>query len=117
MGWPTGWTSLEPLEEAVIRAFGIDPADGFPSEQVFTVTTMAHVKRGKNYRGQQPEHYRKTPAEFAEETPREDSGAVPRLAEPAKDWGNRLKVLGNGQVPQCAASAFIKLYNEYKEED
>lgn len=61
MGWPIGWTSLEPLAELVWPDWTVDPAD---------------------------------------------SGEVPRVASGIKHRVARLKAIGNGQVPQCAAMAF-----------
>ena len=67
MGWPIGWTKLEPIEESnwLWLDWSADPADG--------------------------------------------DGLIPRTECGIKNHGNRLKALGNGQVPQCAAMAFMIL--------
>ena len=57
MGWPIGWESLDPLEDATILPFHPEPD-------------------------------------------------IPRVATGTKDRASRLKALGNGQVPLCAAMAW-----------
>jgi hypothetical protein len=64
MGWPKGWTSLEPLSDAPMIAWGEDWEEG---------------------------------------TTRTAKGMPARV--------DRLKAIGNGQVPQCAAVAFECLLN------
>lgn len=59
MGWPKGWTSLEPIESPEIRGWG----EGWEGD-----------------------------------TPRVEVGTPNRVS--------RLKAIGNGQVPQCAAEAW-----------
>lgn len=61
MGWPAGWSSLEPLESAELPDF----ADGEPD--------------------------------------------IPRTTEVTTNRSKRLKAIGNGQVPQCAAEAWRQL--------
>jgi len=61
MGWPVGWTSLEPLTELNWLDWSVDPAD---------------------------------------------SGEIPRVTTGVKDRVNRLKAIGNGQVPMCMATAW-----------
>lgn len=61
MGWPVGWSSLEPTIELFWLDWDIDPAD---------------------------------------------KGNIPRVATKIKDRVNRLKAIGNGQVPRCAATAW-----------
>lgn len=61
MGWPVGWTSLEPLKELVEPDWSINPAE---------------------------------------------TGETPRLASKVPARVNRLKAIGNGQVPQCMAEAW-----------
>lgn len=57
MGWPIGWSSIEPLRKLNILAWESDPGDG---------------------------------------------GNIPRVTTRKENRTNRLKALGNGQVPQCA---------------
>ena len=66
MGWPIGWTALDPLENAWIL---IAWEDGWESD-------------------------------------------VPRLARGVKNRVGRIKAIGNGQVPLCAAVAWILLTRE-----
>ena len=64
MGWPVGWSSLEPLEDASIRSWREDPGD---------------------------------------------TGEVPRTTTGVPNRRARLRAIGNGQVPACAAAAFMAL--------
>jgi len=66
MGWPIGWTSLEPMKELIWLSWEIDPAD---------------------------------------------EGKLPRISVGIPDRVNRLKAIGNGQVPLCAATAW-RILNE-----
>jgi len=59
MGWPKGWTDLEPVADAAIPGWGEGWEDG-----------------------------------------------TPRVASGVKHRVNRLKCIGNGQVPACAAMAW-----------
>lgn len=64
MGWPIGWTNLEPIGDLDWRDWKTDPAD---------------------------------------------DGEVPRVATGIKCRADRLKAIGNGQVPQVAALAWTIL--------
>ena len=66
MGWPCGWTDLEPLTNFVIDSWEDDPAD---------------------------------------------DGRVSRVTTVSKHRTVRLQCTGNGQVPQCAAAAWVMLFN------
>ncbi len=68
MGWPTGWTSLEPLTAIRTHDWSIEPPD------------------------------------------------VPRVATGIPARVDRLKALGNGQVPQCAAEAWRQLHKRLTED-
>lgn len=61
MGWPIGWSSLEPIEIPILISWDTDPAD---------------------------------------------TGEIPRVATGIPNRVNRLKAIGNGQVPAVAAMAF-----------
>ena len=63
MGWPIGWTALEPLTAIRPHDWSIEPPD------------------------------------------------VPRVATGIPVRVDRLKALGNGQVPQCAAEAWLRLFS------
>jgi len=67
MGWPIGWTSLEPLERFEMPSWDCEP-DG-----------------------------------------------VPRLTEMKTNRANRIKAIGNGQVPQCMAAAWRRLRGDNHE--
>ena len=41
-----------------------------------------------------------------------DVGGLPRVATGIKDRTNRLKAIGNGQVPECMAKAWETLYEQ-----
>lgn len=43
-----------------------------------------------------------------------DTGDIPRIATGIKDRVNRLKAIGNGQVPLCMAKAWETLYHQVK---
>lgn len=45
-----------------------------------------------------------------------DTGDIPRVATKIKDRVNRLKAIGNGQVPLCMAKAWEMLYHQAKKE-
>jgi hypothetical protein len=66
MGWPIGWTSLEPLNELRWLPLADDPAD---------------------------------------------AGEIPRTITGQRNRANRIKCLGNGQVPHCAALAWEVVTN------
>jgi len=68
MGWPIGWTSLEPMKELIWLDWNVDPAD-------------AYAKKG-------------------------NIGPLPRVATGIKNKVNRLKAIGNGQVPQVVKIAW-----------
>lgn len=64
MGWPVGWSNVEPLGELDWRDWSVDPAD---------------------------------------------IGEVPRVTSAKENRANRLKAIGNGQVPQCVVMAWEHL--------
>ena len=64
MGWPVGWSSLEPLDDAIALPWDVDPGD---------------------------------------------TGDVPRTTGGCANRRARLRAIGNGQVPRCAAEAFSQL--------
>lgn len=68
MGWPIGWTNLEPIGDLDWREWETDPAD---------------------------------------------EGEVPRVATGIKCRADRLKAIGNGQVPQVAAMAWTILNTKH----
>jgi len=80
MGWPRGWTSLEPLDPAEFREWLLGFAVG-----------------GSEICGPGP--WGSTAWERG----------CPRVVPKAKDRVKRLKAIGNGQVPLCAAEALRRL--------
>ena len=68
MGWPIGWTALEPLTAIRPHDWSLEPPD------------------------------------------------VPRVATGVPARVDRLKALGNGQVPQCAAEAWRQLHKRLMED-
>ena len=105
MGWPIGWTSLEPITEMVWLDWETDPADMKKPKMIGTIRATQAV-RSKAFRvGRLP-----SPEEYVLEK-QNGSGPIPRVATNIKDRVARLKAIGNGQVPQCAATAW-KLLTE-----
>jgi len=106
MGWPIGWSSLEPIKDLLWIDWSEDPAES--KENNFPTPTARDYKSGKG----------KKPRKFSELTPlierakNKEDVLIPRVATGIKDRINRLKAIGNGQVPQCAAIAWRFLTDE-----
>jgi len=104
MGWPIGWTSLDPLNDILWLDWSVDPADMEKPEMwpthksgICGMTAVCsdrppekstHLTMQVHLRG------------------RTGTGPIPRVATGIKDRVNRLKALGNGHVPLVAATAF-----------
>jgi hypothetical protein len=104
MGWPIGWESLEPMKKVLWLDWSVDPADMEKPEMwpthksgICGMTAVCsdrppekstHLTMQVHLRG------------------RTGTGPIPRVATGIKDRVNRLKALGNGQVPLCAAAAW-----------
>ena len=104
MGWPIGWESLEPMKKVLWLDWSVDPADMEKPEMwpthksgICGMTAVCsdrppekstHLTMQVHLRG------------------RTGTGPIPRVATGIKDRVNRLKALGNGQVPLVAATAF-----------
>jgi len=119
-GWPMGitkdgkiedWTSLEPLTELQWLSWEVDPADGESFEMWSTPKasidgtskkTLEMVRNGNAENSLMRQVLMKG----------KNIGPIPRIATGVKDKVNRLKVLGNGQVPQCVALAWKILTTE-----
>lgn len=119
MGWPVGWSSLEPLTELVWLSWKIDPADMEESDYWPTAHTkdgtIGAVEDGSKIveTGGLPRRLSGGKDGYALTLPRAVNyrkhlavGPLPRVATGIKDRVNRLKALGNGQVSLCAATAF-----------
>jgi hypothetical protein len=112
-GWPIGWTSLEPLTDLTWLSWEVDPADG---ERPESVTDGRGYMTPKSGQCGMTAKTSGRPIEMATHLTTQThclgpgTGPIPRVAVGVKDRVNRLKALGNGQVPQCAAEAFRMLW-------
>jgi len=150
MGWPIGWSSLDPITELIWLDWSVDPADVESaehwrspnandwrnqgcSEQLYLcdqvrpsqVTnpkkkeTMKKAERkwptpiqGDAHLSSNPEVAQRRLDEGKITLSRDvqcdsqSQGIIPRVAIGIKDRVNRLKAIGNGQVPQVAATAW-----------
>lgn len=106
MGWPVGWSSLEPLTELVWLSWKIDPADMEEAQE--SMPTPSAADRKHIVPGGHPDWggaaARATWRKLNNDRP--STGPIPRVATGIRDRVNRLKALGNGQVSLCAATAF-----------
>ena len=117
MGWPVGADSLEPMPDLMWLDWEIDPADmegevlkwrtpdSGSKDNVASPTKC--VIEGTARKDQQ--------VRLADHVHLQGSntGPIPRVATGIKDRVNRLKALGNGQVPQCMATAWNILTGDW----
>jgi len=125
MGWPIGWTSLEPITELLWFDWSIDPAD---MEEPQEWRTPAQQEPGVNHERLEPikggslggmnRHFDKETGRMAQtgitqqvQLREQGQGVILRVAIKIKDRINRLKAIGNGQVPLCMATAWEILTN------
>lgn len=87
MGWPMGWTSAAPMTAEEFEAW----IDGFTA-------------------GERPSRY----GHLAWQDGSWESG-VPRVSRGVPSRTDRLKAIGNGQVPACAALAFATLLAAFEQ--
>ena len=99
MGWPIGWESLEPMTEMIWLDWSVDPADLEEPEEYPTPMSVLKGKTGNQIQEWGKNRFRKEPL-------KRGIGPIPRVATGIKDRVNRLKALGNGQVPQVAVTAW-----------
>ena len=107
MGFPIGWTSLEPMTEMIWLDWSVDPADLEEPDNYAT-------PRSRKWTSERPEVWQirknkgdvSTPPLAMQAQLKPSTGPIPRVATGIKDRVNRLKALGNGQVPLCAATAW-----------
>ena len=120
MGWPLNWESREPLIDLIWLDWSVDPADDDYKGQYPTASSCqrgAHV--GREMKGLQTKSittgtsFGMTQETFAKHNPGL-KGRIPRVATGVKDRVNRLKALGNGQVPATVALAWQILSREIK---
>ena len=126
MGWPIGWTSMEPITELDWRDWETDPADDLPpeewrspaaSEPGITTERLRPIEGGEL--GGMNRHFDKDTGRMAQigitqQVKIRDKGcpgSIPRVATGIKHRVGRLKAIGNGQVPQVAELAWRILTN------
>lgn len=107
MGWPIGWTSLDPLNDILWLDWSVDPADMEKPESYPTPMSAKKGKTGNTIQEWGNNRFRREPF-------KNGTGPIPRVATGIKDRVNRLKALGNGQVPLCAAAAWEILIGKEK---
>ncbi len=111
MGWPIGADNLDPMPDLLWLDWEIDPADmerpdNWPTHKAGIAGMTAvnsdrppekstHLTMQVHLRG------------------RQSAGPIPRVATGIKDRVNRLKAIGNGQVPQCMATAWNILTGDW----
>ena len=105
MGWPIDWTSLKPMKKILWFDWSVDPADlEVPKRKWDTPSTGDSNPRAlgikKPYNGPGQEHLQSQSLRY------KSTGPISRVAVNSKDRVNRLKALGNGQVPLCVAIAW-----------
>ena len=94
MGWPIGWSSLDPIEELVWLDWSTDPADVESDEQWRSPNANDWRNQGCSEQI------------YLCDQVRPSQGIIPRVAVGIKDRVNRLKAIGNGQVSLCTKIAF-----------
>lgn len=120
MNFPIGWTSLEPLKELVWLSQDVDPADleksqewRSPAQQEPGIMSgrLRPINGGKL--GGMNRHFDKETGRMAQigltqqtQIRKQGCGPIPRVATGIKDRVNRLKAIGNGQYPECFATAW-----------
>lgn len=101
MGWPIGWESLEPFDWGEWPNpdwWAVDPADNESNKQWATPNATARSGRNPNTGSGEGLYYQ------ARES--QSIGTIPRVATGIPNRVNRLKALGNGQVPLCVKVAW-----------
>lgn len=99
MGWPIGWESLEPMKKVLWLDWSVDPADMEKPESYPTPMSAKKGKTGNTIQEWGNNRFRREPF-------KNGTGPIPRVATGIKDRADRLKALGNGQVPLVAATAW-----------
>lgn len=99
-GWPIGWDSLEPITDLLWLDWSVDPADLKAPEEW---NTSSH---GGSHSGGYITEWGGSGNKHRGDEINPGTGPIPRIATGIKDRVNRLKALGNGQVPLCAATAW-----------
>lgn len=109
MGWPIGWTSLEPMTELVCLDWEIDPAET-DCRELWTTPGSSDIysktntpRKSRKHIGIKSEYLSRQSVQWP------GIGPIPRIGTNIKDRINRLKAIGNGQVPQCVKMAWERL--------
>ena len=103
MQWPIKWTSLKSMKKIIWLNWEIDPADfsktgNFPTPRCF-MACDARRKKESSFKNIEDVIY-----EIEEK--KQSTGLIPRVSVGTKNRKERLKAIGNGQVPRCFAEAF-----------
>jgi hypothetical protein len=118
MGWPIGWTALEDMVDFVWLSWDVDPADQEKptcikeTHSIPTPTASDYINRKSTSKEKLNFETNKTVSldRWVDNVPamlgKKEIGLIPRVAKNIKDRVNRLKALGNGQVPLVIAEAW-----------
>jgi len=109
MGWPIGWTDIEPMEELLWLDWSEDPADEDYIESYPTPCTQDYRCRGPNSSQQGLPDIIKRKSTHG--------GRIPRVTKSKTNRTPRLKAIGNGQVPAVAALAWRILSDEIDDKE
>jgi len=106
MNWPIGWTSLEPLKELIWLSWEIDPAET-DCRPMWTTPGAGDLysktnrpRKSREHIGIKSEYLSRQSIEWP------GTGPIPRIATNIPDRVNRLKAIGNGQVPAVVKVAW-----------
>ncbi|KKM04079.1 hypothetical protein LCGC14_1767840 [marine sediment metagenome] len=119
MGWPIGWDSLEPMTDLLWLDWSVDPADmeskitnwPTPNSEQMGNTPENFDSHIENRKQQGKSIYGASLAIEVQRSKYKNVGSIPRIAIGIKDRVDRLKAIGNGQVPVCIAKAWKILTN------
>ncbi len=137
MGWPVGWSSLDPIKDIIWLSWDVDPADMevsqiFPTprnrmtggvhpnrsidkfnnlESVISRSQWPTPSHGGSHSGGYISEWGGSGNKMRGKDLEAGIGPIPRVATRIKDRVARLKAIGNGQVPQVAATAWETLTN------
>lgn len=109
MGWPIGFSDLKPLKGLIWLDWSVDPADENSDDKWQTPNCVDSTGRQYQYSGKDRKKFLTLPGQVKQ---RQSTGLIPRVTTRKENRINRLKAIGNGQVPQCAATAWRILTNE-----
>jgi len=112
MGWPIGWTSLESMKELLWLDWDIDPAETDCREMWTTpgagdiYSKTSEPRKSRQHIGIKSEYLSRQSIKWP------GIGPIPRIATGIKNRVNRLKAIGNGQVPLVVSTAWNILSGE-----